>query len=143
MWKLTNIQYLFLFKWITCFILISSLLTLVFCYKTSVFLFYHILFLPVYFIITWILIKIYLVGRIKFSLSWYYQMVGMITIVLVISFFLRDFRSSFGIGFIPNYSLSFERIISSGCREMFNFLSLFFSTIIMVSYDYINNELTS
>lgn len=136
--NLTYIQYIFLCKWLVCFMLTSCLLTLLFCFENSRVLIFHVFLIPLYFMGFWVLTKVYLIGRKEFEFPLGVQLSWILIVIFMIGFFLVDFQSTFGLAgrMYNNKSNFFERLISSGCREMFYFLSLLLSSIIIVFYDY-------
>ena len=118
------------FLWVTLFIFSSILYTLIFCPKTSVALIYHFFFIPIYYFIATIILYILNTSLIKEKgniirslLFWLF--------VIIITIYLKDFRRSFCIFIYKEMPFSLRGIISSGCRDMFNFLSLLTSSIII------------
>ena len=125
--------------WSLIFIIVSVCMTFIFSPTASyVFLLYHIPLFPIYILITGILITGYWQICFLFRFNDIFKLVFFIIIVILISMSLRDFQESFGFGFWMKYQkpkeISLHRIINSGNREMFNFISLAISSIIMFVY---------
>ncbi len=117
--------------WTAYFIAVSFILTLIFCSSNIVSLIYHLFFLPLYFLVFYGII--FLIGwcnstkRIKPEIT----ILVYFIIVLSIIFFMQDFRSAFGLFKYSTKPFSIDRLIDSGCREMFYFLSFLTSSLVM------------
>ncbi len=132
MWKLKNKTILELsFIWTLLFIGVSVLLTIIAC-STLITMVYHIFFIPVYMFISYPIVFLFSYLNKKTNTKNWLSVVFFLLIVMIISFYLQDFRSAFGIFKYSKYSFSFDRLIGSGCREMFNFLSWVISSLLIM-----------
>jgi hypothetical protein len=131
MWKLDKSIHRVLVIWIILFIASSLILTISFCYKNAVFLFYHLFFTPIYYIIGYVLLLIFIsVIRYDIKMKMLAFMIFWSSIVIIL-WLLQDFQSSLCFGKSKDCEISFTNIIHSGCREMFFLLSTLISSLIV------------
>lgn len=132
MWKLDRRALKLTFIWSALFILCSCILRILFCKSGMLVLAYHITLVPVYLLLSFSIIYFLKVFK-KFIVNHNgFTTLVFVLIIGVISFSLRDFKGIFTQDTLSDTNSSFySRMISSGCREMFFFISLVLSSLIM------------
>lgn len=133
MWKLKGADQKLLIYWVILYISISCVLTLIFCELAYLTFFYHLLLIPIYGIIAWLLLVGFNVvnkRKPKYAFFFFWFM------IITISISLKDFRYSFGLYEYSTHEFSFTRLIRSGCLEMYFFLSLIMSSSIVTLWMY-------
>jgi len=129
--KLKNSVLRLSFQWVIAFVLTSTVLTIFFCTDNAPFLVYHFFYFPVYFVLSFgTIYLLFFLTKSRFNKKNYLWIIY-VFIVLVFSLSLRDFRSTFGIIDYSEKAFSYHRTIASGCREMFRFIALVCSSILM------------
>ena len=131
MWKLNKKDRKLLFFWCLSYILTSTILAILLCgvLPSPMYGFgYHLLLTPLYLLFGWLFIVVLNFARNKkpkLELLFFWLM------ITAISFTLPDFRNTFGFWKHGYEEFSLQGMIGDGCREMFFFLSLILTGIII------------